>query len=295
MSTPKRYNSGSPGKTDVTFTIDELIVTCISRQIEDGELVGQGIATPLVAAGYILAKLTHAPNLTFASAIGQGICQDWAPLGVATIEDFWIRKSLMCIGFVEIACDFLPLYSPKEFFRPGQIDSRGNFNNIHIGGTYKKPRLRLPGSGGIPDVTITGRRIYLYVPRHGRHTFVKKLDFRSGLGHDSTRVAGKGPHFLISDLGQFDFEPESGRMRITTLHPGIALRRIQAKTGFDLIVPDVIPETEPPSLNEIKLLRELIDPLGVRSLETLSGARRRRKIREILSQEAILTTKHSHN
>lgn len=267
------------------FTVDEIIVVSISRQIEDGEIVAQGIATPLVAAGYLLAKLTHAPNLSFVSAIGQAVCQDWAPLGIATIERLWIRNGLKTISFVNGTCDFLPTFSPKEFFRPGQVDPFGNFNNIYIGESYKNPRLRLPGSGGIADVTIFSDKIFLYVPRHGRHIFVSKLDFRSGLGHDGARRWGHGPHYLISDLGQFDFEPESGRMRLKSLHPGIPLRRVIAKTGFDLIIPDLIPETEPPSRQELELLRKEIDPLGLRELETLSGSRRRDKLREVLIRE----------
>ena len=270
------------------YTIDELMVTCMSRQIEDGELVGQGISTPLVAAGFLLAKLTHAPNLAFASAIGQSICQNWAPLGVATIERLWIQQGLLSIDFVDIACDFLPRFSIKEFFRPGQVDAYGNFNNIHIGGSYEKPRLRLPGSGGIPDVSVTGHRNYLYVPRHGRHTFVEKLDFRSGIGHDASRITGRGPHYLISDLGQFDFDPDSGRMRIMSLHPGIMLNRVVAKTAFEFVIPDDIAKTVPPSPEEISLLREVIDPLGVRSLETLGGSKRRKKLIEILQAEAKL-------
>lgn len=271
------------------YTVDELIVSCISHQIEDGELVGQGIATPLVAAGILLAKLTHAPDISFASAIGQSICQDWAPLGVNTIEELWIRRGLKSFSFVDIACDFMPRYRPKEFFRPGQVDAYGNFNNIYVGGNPLRPHLRLPGSGGIPDVTIVGHRIYLYVPRHGRHTFVKQLDFRSGLGHDAARSAGMGPHSLISNLGQFDFVPGEGRMRILTLHPGITLQRVQAKTGFELITPSHIPETAPPSPEEVRLLREVIDPLGVRTLEILSGTNRRRKLRQILRRETSLT------
>ncbi|MEP7357325.1 MAG: hypothetical protein ABI847_08815, partial [Anaerolineales bacterium] len=82
------------------FTVDELICVCISRQIPDGVMVAQGIATPLVAAGYLLAKCTHAPNLMFASAIGQGLCREWAPLGVARIEALWLDKALVHAGFV---------------------------------------------------------------------------------------------------------------------------------------------------------------------------------------------------
>ena len=268
-------------------TIDELICTCISRQIEDGEMVAQGIATPLVAAGYLLAKLTHAPNLTFISAIGQAVCRDWAPLGITTIEEMWISRGLVSFDFVTGACDFLPRYRPKEFFRPGQVDAYGNFNNVFIGGTYERPRLRLPGSGGIADVTVFEENVCLYVPRHGRHTFVKQLDFRSGLGHDPARTGGCGPRYLISNLGQFDFGGDNGRMRLLSLHPGVSRRRLQAKTGFDLAIAADIAETEPPSALELKLLREEIDPLGVRTLETLGGAARRARLRQILQQEAM--------
>jgi acyl CoA:acetate/3-ketoacid CoA transferase beta subunit len=270
------------------YSVDELICACISRQIQDGETVAQGIATPLVTAGYLLAKLTHAPNLSFISAIGQALCTDWAPLGLATIEQLWIRRGVMSVGFVSAACELLPRFGPKEFFRPGQVDAYGNFNNVFIGGTHDRPTLRLPGSGGIPDVTVFEEQVYLYVPRHGRHTFVEALDFRSGLGHDAARRAGHGPRYLVSDLGQFDFEAGSGRMRLLLLHPGVPLRRVEAKTGFPLILPKEIPTTAPPTDDELGLLREQIDPLGVRKLETLSGARRRGELRRILMQEREL-------
>jgi acyl CoA:acetate/3-ketoacid CoA transferase beta subunit len=269
----------------MNYTADEIMAVCISRRIRDGEFVAQGLATPMVAAGLILAKLTHAPNIDLVSAIGQTMCQTWAPLGIATIEDLWIKQGIMTVGFVDAACDYLPLYQPKEFFRPGQVDAYGNFNNVYIGGSPAHPTLRLPGVGGIPDVTAYSGTIYLYVPRHGRHTFVDKLDIVSGLGHHPSRIAGRGATYLISDLGQFDFEPETGRMRLLTLHPGVPLRRLIAKTGFELILPDEIAETERPSDLELRLLREEIDPLGIRTLETLGGARRRQKLRDILAAE----------
>ena len=92
------------------YTPDEIIAVCISRQIQDGQLVIQGLATPTVAAGFLLAKLTHAPNLDFSSAIGQSLCWDWAPLGVSNIEELWIKKGKMTVDFVEGACDWLPHY-----------------------------------------------------------------------------------------------------------------------------------------------------------------------------------------
>lgn len=290
-TTERGTGSTNHGKRPM-FSIDELICTCISRQVVDGEVVAQGIATPLVAAGYLLARLTHAPNLTFVSAIGQAVCRDGAPLGVATIEQLWLGQGLMHFSFVTGACDLLPRFGPKEFFRPGQVDAQGNFNNVYMGGSYARPRLRLPGSGGIADVTVFEENVYLYVPRHGRHTFVAQLDFCSGLGHVPGRVEGRGPRYLISDLGQFDFEPETGRMRLLSLHPGVPLARVQAKTGFPLLLPDPVPTTPPPSAEALRLLRETIDPLGVRRLETLSGAARRQQLRQILQQEAAQFAGH---
>jgi hypothetical protein len=130
---------------------------------------------------------------------------------------------------------------------------------------------------------------FLFVPRHGRHTFVQELDFRSGLGHHPARTAGRGPRYLVSDLGQFDFGGEDGRMRLRSLHAGVSLHRLQAKTGFDLIIPDDVPTTQPPTKTDLRLLREEIDPLGVRTLETLRGAKRKARLRQILQQEAGTT------
>ncbi|MFP3854327.1 MAG: CoA-transferase [Anaerolineales bacterium] len=265
------------------YTIDELICTCISRQVVDGEVLAQGLATPLVAAGYLLAWHTHAPHVYFASAIGQTVCRTGAPVGLTGVEALWLDRAMNSFGFVQAAVDLLPAIRPKEFFRPGQVDPNGNFNNIAFGESYKNPRLRLPGTGGIPDVTTYFDDVYLYVPRHSRVTFVEVLDFHSGLGHVEQRRHGRGPQYLITDLGQFDFA--NGRMRLTHLHPGVALERVKAKTGFDLEIAETLAETEPPSSEEVRLLREQIDPLGVRRLELLGGRARREALVEVLSKE----------
>lgn len=268
------------------YTPDELLCVLIARQIEDGDVVAQGLATPIVAAGYLLAWHTHAPHLYFASAIGQSLCHEGAPLGLATAEALWLDKAMMHFGFVQAAADLLPRFTPKEYFRPGQVDPCGNFNNLALGDDFARPRLRLPGSGGIPDVTVTMPHIYLYVPRHSRVTFVPTLDYLSGLGHHPARRHGAGPSTLISDLGHFDFA--DGRMRLTHLHPGTTLERLQAKTGFPLQTATPLAETEPPTREELRLLREHVDPLGIRRLELLSGARRRQALREILQHEHSL-------
>jgi acyl CoA:acetate/3-ketoacid CoA transferase beta subunit len=271
------------------ITPDEMIVFCMARQVRDGEIVAQGLATPLVAAAYLLARRTHAPNLYFTSAIGQGVCRQPAPLGLTLVESLWLDRSMNTVGFVRAAADILPRLRPKEFFRPAQIDPAGNFNNIAFGSDYHHPRLRLPGSGGIPDVTTFIDDIHLYVPRHSRLTFVERLDFVSGLGYHPARRRGSGPRFLVSDLGQFDFgggTSDRPCLRLTSYHPGVDVARIQARTGFPLAVaPDVQP-TPLPTPSELKLLREEIDPLGIRRLEALSGAARRQLLHEIIAAEA---------
>jgi glutaconate CoA-transferase subunit B len=269
--------------TSTDYTIDELISVCISQQIVNGEVVGQGIATPLVMAGVILAKLTHAPDIYFASAIGGTMCRDWSPMGLAHIEKPWLDHGLYLMTFTQVACELLPRFNLKEFFRPGQVDRCGNFNNVFIGSDYHHPQMRLPGSAGIPDVTLYDNHAMLYVPRHSRAVFVEKLDFLSGLGHTPHRSAGRGPQYCITNMGQFDFA--NGVMRLTSFHPGQSIDKIQAKTGFPLEVAPDIHETEPPTEEEVRLLRQTIDPLGVRKLETLNGGQRKELIREILRSE----------
>lgn len=268
------------------ITTDEWMAVAIARQIADHTVIAQGIGTPLVMAGYLLAKCTHASHLRFASAIGQGICEDWSPLGVARIEELWLDKALMTAGFVSGALDILPRLHLQEFFRPAQVDPVGNFNNIALGKDYHHPRLRLPGSGGIPDVTVNSDKVYLYVARHSKVTFVEKCDFVSGLGHVPNRVAGNGPRYLVSDLGEFDWE--GGRMRLIRHFPGVTLAQIQAKTGFSLAIAPDLAETVPPSAEELRLLREVIDPLNVRKLEILGGSARRDLLRDILQHEGCL-------
>ncbi len=277
------------------YTVDELMVVCMSRQVRDGEIVAQGLATPLVASAYLLARHTHAPNVYFASAIGQSICKQPAPLSLTRIESLWLDRSLNNAGFVRSVADVLPRLRPMEFFRPAQVDPHGNFNNIAFGKDYlasghTHPRMRLPGSGGIPDVTTFINDIYLYVPRHSRAVFVPLLDVVSGMGHTPARRQGQGPRYLITDMGQFDFMDDSTpvaerRMRLTTYHPGVSIESIQAHTGFELAVAPGVSPTPLPTDEEIRLLREEIDPLGIRRLELLSGAERRQLLHDIIQQE----------
>jgi acyl CoA:acetate/3-ketoacid CoA transferase beta subunit len=231
------------------------------------------------------------------------------------VESLWLDHSLSSAGFVRAVAEVLPRLRPLEFFRPAQVDSAGNFNNIAFGKGYveqgafsRRSRLRLPGSGGIPDVTTFIDDIYLYVPRHSRVTFVPSLDVISGLGHHPARTHGCGPRYLVSDLGQFDFagiapnenaasdenttsdeettslEPRR-RMRLVSYHPRTCIEQVQAHTGFELEISPAAGPTPEPTEEELRILREEIDPLGIRRLEALSGAARRQLLHEILKKE----------
>ena len=247
-------------------------------------MVALGLATPLAATGALLAQRTHAPRIYLASAIGQCFCRAGPRLELQGAEASWLARSMGSFGFVQAAADFLPAAKPLEFFRPGQVDPRGNFNNLAIGHDFRHPRLRMPGSGGIPDVTVMLDQIHLYVPRHSKVTFVPRLDFVSGLGHTPRRRRGAGPVYLVSDLGQFDFA--DGELRLTHVHPGVRPADVQARTGFELRVSERVAVSEPPSEHELDLLREEIDPLGLRRLELLGGSKRRAALREIILAEA---------
>jgi acyl CoA:acetate/3-ketoacid CoA transferase beta subunit len=269
--------------TELEYSTGELICSCLARRINDGEVVALGLATPMGAAATLLARKLHAPNIFIASAIATSVTIDPPQLNLTDAEGQWIEAALTSSSFVQGASDYLPTVMPKEFFRPGQVDQQGNTNNISIGKDYRSPRLRMPGVGGVPDVSVFMSEMVLYVPRHSRVAFPKKLDFISGLGHSHKRRAGSGPEYLVSDLGQFDFQ--DGRMRLTHLHPGVSRDRVVAKTAFELAIADNLQTTEAPSNRELELLRMEVDPLGLRELEMLSGAQRRRALRAIVQQD----------
>jgi acyl CoA:acetate/3-ketoacid CoA transferase beta subunit len=267
--------------TDITP--DEIMVYCISRQLRNGDVIVQGLATPLIAAAFLLARQTHAPNLYFASAIGQGIARTPAPLSLSRIEYLWVERNIKNISFASVAAEFLPWLRPKEFFRPAQIDINGNFNNIAFGKNFQTPRMRLPGTGGIPDMTVHSCNNYLYVPRHSKLIFPEIIDYCSGLGHNPSRRTGKGPKYLVTDLGQFNFT--NGKMTLCTCHPGVSVNFIQSRTGFSFSVSPEIVDTPLPSDEILHKLRNEIDPLGIRRLEMLQGSTRRSLLNQILERE----------
>ncbi len=271
------------------FSPAEQMVVCMSRLVEDGEVVAHGIATPLVAGAIMLAKRTHAPEAYIACAIGNTLTFRPSRLSLTDPESGTLRGCLMSWGFADGACAILPFHQPREFFRPAQVDAGGNFNNVCLG-EWSRPRVRLPGCGGIADVTNHSPRIHLYVPRHTKDAFPERIDFRSGIGFPLDPSVGPrwpgatspGPRCVITDRCMMDFS--GGRMRVVSLHRGQTLAEVRAHTGFALGALDPLPETLPPTAAELRLLREEIDPDGLRDLELLGTRDRLFRIHSLLSR-----------
>jgi len=270
--------------TKPAWTIADLMACCIAREIENVEIIAQGIATPLVSAGYLLAKHTHAPDALLLYTVGNTLSQNVGIVSLTNFEAITIGESLKRVTFPEISCELLPTFKPKEFFRPAQVDGRGNFNNVVIG-DYFKPELKLPGAAGIPDVTCYYPKIYLYVPRHNKRVFVKKVDFVSGLG-SNIKKGSKNPVSrtvrIITNLCILDIKNE--KAILFSIHPGVGLDEVIENTGFEIEIPSNLVETQPPKERDLLLLKK-IDPFGVRELELLTGDDRLQRIKKIVIEE----------
>jgi glutaconate CoA-transferase subunit B len=280
------------------YTIEELMVSQMARRMASGELVVQGIATPLVFTAFVLAKRTVAPHLYFLYTVGNSLADVPGPVSISGIERLTLDGCLKRLTLTEINCELAPFFRPLEFMRPAQVDGRGNFNNTVIG-PYHRPKVRLPGAAGIPDATNFNDHLNLYVPRHSPRILAERVDFRSGLGYGDPGlgrarwpIVPEGPGVLLTDLCTFDFP--DGCARLASLHPGVDLSEVRAKTGFRFEVAEPLLRTEPPSAEELRVIREEVDPLGVRRVEFLSGRQRLEAIRAILGRERELSGVQPH-
>lgn len=284
------------------YTEDEMMIVCFAREIADGDVLVQGVGAMMSAAGYLLAKKTHAPGAVLNFGVGNTVVSEAFPLSLLYLERDVLRRSFFQYGMGEAMTELTSCWSPLilEFLRPAQVDMYGNFNNTVIG-TYGHPKVRLPGGAGIPDITGTRKKgLYLYTPRHNRRTFVNKLDFVTGVGFlrggsqdERLRLglSGLGPVRMITNLGIFGFDEESRRMMVQSIHPGVTVRDIQQNTEFEMIIPPKTPETVPPSDDELRLIREEIDPMGLRKLEILpAGKDRDALIKGIMDKEMQVRT-----
>jgi glutaconate CoA-transferase, subunit B len=154
------------------------------------------------------------------------------------------------------------------FLGGAQIDRFGNLNTTVIG-PYDTPKVRLPGSGGACEIAIHARQI-LVIMRQAPRSFVAELDFRTSPGHsgdpahDAARGwHGSGPTSVVTDLGTYGFDDATGEMTLLTMHPGVTLDDVRASMGWEVRVADDVGETPPPSGDELRLIREELDPGGV--------------------------------
>ncbi|WP_300668280.1 CoA-transferase subunit beta [Desulfoluna sp.] len=245
----------------------EMIAYVLSLQIVDGEVIYIGTGLPMVAG--ILAKKTHAPNVTmvYESGAQNPIQGDmpWSVGGPAT----WRKSPLI----LEMAYSFGQMYNgyvDKAFLGFAQIDQYGNVNTHMIGGDFHNYKNRLTGSGGNNDLSSLAKHLVL-VGLQSPQKFVEKVDFITSpgflTGGDARKDAGLvggGPLSVITSAGTYDFEPESKKMRIKTLHPGVSPELAQMATGFELQKPEgEIPVTPLPTPDIIQILREEVDPRGV--------------------------------
>jgi glutaconate CoA-transferase subunit B len=244
----------------------ELMACVASRVLQDRRSVFVGTGLPIIAS--ILAQRLHAPHLLImfeAGGIGPRI--PTVPLSVGDSRTFHRGVMAASMDYV-MSCAQLGLVD-YGFLGAAQIDRYGNLNTTVIG-SHESPTVRLPGSGGANDVgSLCHRTITLM--RHDRRRFVGELDFLTTPGYltgpgareRAGLPAGSGPYRVISQLGVMGFDFESKEMTLVSVHPGVTVGDVVENTGFPLIVPGEVPVTEPPTGEELRLLREEIDPAGI--------------------------------
>jgi glutaconate CoA-transferase subunit B len=247
------------------FNTLELMAVCGSRQIKNGEVVFIGTGLPLIAA--MLAKKTHASGARIVYEAGF-IDSNAKDIALSIADSRLGYRASGAIGLIETLGLMLQGgHVDLGFLGAAQIDQYGNINTTYIG-SFEKPMVKLPGSGGGNDIASSARRVVV-IMTHEKRKMVKKLDYLTSPGfldgpgaRERAGLRGGGPSLVVTNLCQMDFDPETKRMRLTTVHPGISVQQVQENTSFDLIIPKNVPTTEPPTHEELELLRA-IDPNGI--------------------------------
>jgi glutaconate CoA-transferase, subunit B len=237
-----------------------MMTVAAARALTNDDICFVGIGLPSAACN--LARLTHAPRLTLVYesgtietkpqvlplSIGDGeLCETaLTTVSVPEMFQYWLQGGRITVGFLGGA----------------QVDRYGNLNSTVIG-DYARPKVRLPGSGGATEISTSCQRIYI-VMRHGRKSFVEKLDFLTSLGHGPTgrerRALGlrtEGPSLIVTDLCTMRPDTDSCEFEIVTLHPGVAFDTVRESTGWPVRLAPQVEETPPPSAEELAALRDL--------------------------------------
>ncbi len=248
----------------MTVSPSELLAVQGSRVLRDDTTVFAGVGVPLLAAA--LAQQRHAPKLTMViegGIIGPRIKPGRLP--ISTNEMRAGHRAQMLPGITETFLFAQRGFLDYGFMGGAQIDQHGNVNTSVLGTDYWKPKVRLPGTGGANDIASLCKEVII-LTAHEKRRFVSKVDFVTSPawldGGDSRRRAGLrfgGVSRVVTTFGVFGFDPETRRMRLDALHPGVTREHVREQTGFPLLEASTITVTEPPSADELAMLRAL-DP-----------------------------------
>jgi glutaconate CoA-transferase subunit B len=245
-----------------THTGSELLAVMSARLLADGQVVFAGVGIPLLAA--TLAQRLHAPGLTILFEGGTiGAFVEPGKLPPSTNEQRCTRRANMVLGSTDVLLLLQRGYVDIGFMGGAQIDRYGNLNSSFIGNP-ESPATRLPGTGGGNDIASLTQMIVAM--KHEKRRFVEQVDYITSpgflVGGDTRRSSGLitgGMYRVVTDLGIFGFEEHSKRMQLLALHPGVTADHVQANTGFELLVAPDLEVTEPPTEEELRVLRHL-DP-----------------------------------
>lgn len=253
-----------PGTTSTAdTTLAEICVVALADAFAgDGEIFASGMGTiPMLGAR--LARATREPDLLISDGEAFFVANDLAIGGTDKDVEGWVPFRTV----------FDTLWGGRRHVIMGasQIDAFGNQNIANIG-SWARPKAQLLGVRGAPGNTVNHTTTY-FVPKHTDRVFVEKVDTVSGIGYD--RAAALGPWVrdhheirrVVSNLGVMDFATPDHRMRLVSVHPGVAVDDVTGATGFDLVVDGAVPTTRMPTAEELRLLREVLDPKGFREKE----------------------------
>jgi acyl CoA:acetate/3-ketoacid CoA transferase beta subunit len=247
----------------------EVCVAAVADRVRgDGEALASCFGT-VPAIGARLARLTFEPDLLMTDGIA-GLLANVAPVSGSAGGESVVE------GWLPFRRVFDLLWNGRRHvvMVASQIDRHGNHNFACIG-PHAKPKAQLLGMRGAPGNTINHPTSY-WVPNHSAKVFVEKVDVVSGVGYDRAgALPERSRRFheirrVVSNLGVFDFPAPARRMRLASLHPGVSVDEVVESTGFELLVDGEVPETRTPGDEELRLIRELLDPEGLREREVPS-------------------------
>src|SRR6266481_5669941 len=243
-----------------SYTPDEMMTIAAARLIQPGGVCFVGIGVPSAAAN--LARLTHAPDIVLIyESGGIGTHPSVLPLSIGDGE--LAETATAVVSLPEIFSYWLPAGRiDLGFLGAAQIDRFGNLNTTVIGG-YAKPKTRLPGAGGAPEIALHAKQIFVVLKQSPR-SFVAKLDFCTsagffnGHGERAQRaMPGAGPQVVITDLGMLKPATGSQELTLTARYENVSVDRIRAATGWPLAVADTIAVIAAPTADELRVLRDL--------------------------------------